>query len=123
MGFIPIFLYLSAAVFLFGLVVASNLKNKKMAYQQSFDRLMSHIKDLSEKTPEQTAPLEEWKLDEVEKYYISQKKKADKEKSALLDQKVKPYLAQTKRYLYWYNNMIKTKPYSFVASILGYSPI
>lgn len=94
-----------------------------MQYLKAFDQLVLHLKDLNQDSPEQSAHIEKWKLEEVEKYYFSLKTNADTQRLALLDQKAKPYLIQTKRYLYWYNKMIMTKPYSFVAKIMGYSPI
>ncbi|MEX2595164.1 MAG: hypothetical protein WD426_20535 [Anditalea sp.] len=123
MGFIPIFLYLGGFIFLFVLVVANNFKSKKLQYLKSFDKLIFHLNNLNPNPPEQAVHFKEWKLEEVEKYYLSLKAKADTERLALLDQTVKPYLTQAKLHLYWYNKMIRIKPYSFIAKITGHSLI
>jgi hypothetical protein len=123
MGFIPIFLYLGGFIFLFMMVVANNLKNKRLLYQKSFGQLVSNLRELDEDLTMQTTPLEKLKLGEVERYYQSLKINANEERLAFLKQKVKPTLAQTKLHLYWYNKLIKAKPYNFVAKIMGYSPI
>ena len=123
MGFIPIFLYLASFIFLFVMVVFNSIKNKKKLYNKAFENLVARLKEMEGYPQGQEIPLEELSLEEVEKYYWSLKSRSDIRKQEILNQKIKPSLSQAKLHLYWYNNLIKTKPYSFVAKITGYSPI
>jgi hypothetical protein len=122
MGYIPIFLYLAGFVFLFVIVVANSFKSKKLQYLNSFEKLVVELQKFSHST-EQAVPFEKHRLEEVEKYYLSLKANAGQESLAILNQRIKPCLAQAKLYLYWYNKMVQTRPYSFVAKIIGHSPI
>src|SRR5690554_4847414 len=113
MGFIPIFLYVASFIFLFIMVVSNSIKNKKKNYYRALENLVDHLKQVEENLQGQELPLEELSLAEVEKYYWSLKTGSDIQKQEIFNQNIKPSLSQAKLHLYWYNNMIKTKPYSF----------
>ncbi|KEO72371.1 hypothetical protein [Anditalea andensis] len=109
MGFIPIFLTLGGFVFLFTIVVSTSIKNKRKAFDMSFDKLKESL-SLKE---DMIASRES--LVRLENEYLS-KKEADRIPS-------KVALSQTKLYLFQYNRLLKKRPYSFVASLIGYHPI
>ena len=123
MGFIPIFLYLGSFIFLFILVVANNIKNKRILYQKSFDLLVANLKEFGEPAMVNGQALENLNLMQVEGYYQSLKANGNKDLLSLLNKQIKPNLAQAKINRYWYNKLIKQKPYYFVAKLIGYSPI
>lgn len=123
MGYVPIFLYLGGFVFLFVLVVANNIKNKRMLYQKSFDLLVSNLKEITGAAASKQSGWENKNLAEIERFYQSLKVNADEDLLSLLKQKVRPSLAQAKLHLYWYNKLVRQKPYSFVARLIGYSPV
>lgn len=123
MGFIPIFLYLGSFIFLFILVVANNIKNKRILYQNSLDLLVSNLKELEDPSVVNKLGLENLNLMQLEGFYQSLKANGNKDLIRHLDKKIKPNLAQAKLNRYWYNKLIKQKPYYFVARLLGYSPI
>lgn len=121
MGFLPIFLYIGGFLFLFIIVVANSFKSKKEQYRHDVKNLVALLDELYPQSG--TAPLEKGNLKEVEKYLQSLKLNTDKGRSTELDHRIMPYLAQAKMHLHWYNKMVRTKPYSFVATMLGYKPI
>jgi hypothetical protein len=123
MGYIPIFLYLGSFIFLFILVVANNIKNKRILYQNSLDLLVLNLKEVSGPSMAVKLGLENLNLIQLEGIYHSLKAKGDKELIKHLDQNVKPSLAQARLNRYWYNKLIKQKPYYYVARLIGYSPI
>jgi len=121
MGFFPIFLYLAGFLLLFMMEVANNFRNKKNLYQKSLDPLIAQLKVLNGNSD--NFFLKDHSLEEVENHYQSLKINANKSRLEYLNQTVKPTLAKTKLYLYWYNKLIRTKPYSFVARVMGYPSI
>ena len=123
MGFIPIFLYLGSFIFLFILVVANNIKNKRNLYQKSFDLLVSDLKVFGDPNMVNVPGLENMNLMQVEGFYQALKANGNKDLISLLNKKIKPNLAKAKINRYWYNKLIKQKPYYFVAKLIGYSPI
>lgn len=123
MGFIPIFLYLGSFIFLFILVVANNIKNKRALYQKYFDLVVSDLREFDGPIKDKGHELEKLNLRQVEGIYQALKANGDKDLNRLLNLKIKPNLAQAKINRYWYNKLINQKPYYFVAKLLGYSPI
>lgn len=109
MGFIPIFVTLGGFVFLFIIVVSTSIKNKRLQFQQSFE----HLKNLL--TVNEDLPATRENLSTLEKVYL-QNKQADPSQSKIA-------LAQAKLHLYQYNTILKKKPYSFVAAMIGHQPI
>lgn len=109
MGFIPIFVTLGGFVFLFIMVVSSSIKNKKLQFNQSFDLLKAQLS-----INEDLAATKD-NLYTLEKLYKEKKQnEATQSKAAL---------AQAKLHLFQYNNILKKKPYSFVANLTGHQPI
>lgn len=109
MGFIPIFLTLGGFIFLFIIVVSASIKNKKKAFEVSFDQLKATLgirEDLEANRDN---------LVHLENEYL-QKKEPDRKQ-------IKAELSQTKLYLFQYNRILKKKPYSFVATLTGHQPI
>lgn len=123
MGFIPIFLYLASFIFLFVMVVFNSIKNKKRLYLKAVENLVASLKEVEDGVQGKEILLEELSLPEIENYYWSLKSRSDSRNQEILNKKIKPSLSQAKLHLYWYNNLIKTRPYSFVAKMMGYSPI
>lgn len=123
MGYIPIFLYLGSFLFLFVLVVNNSIKSKKKQYQESLGKLLDVLKENGKAFPEMASTTLPSNLEGAEKYYASLKETAGEEKTTLLRQRVRPLLGRVRQQQYWYNNTIKTKPYSFVAGLFGHSPM
>lgn len=125
MGYLPIFLYLASFIFLFLLVVNNSIKNKKKQYQLALEDLALRLKVYGAKNPGTGITSEAANLEEVEQEY--QKLKADTdtadvEATAQLNQ-IKLTLGRIRQQQYWYNNLVKTKPYSFVATMFGHKPL
>lgn len=123
MGYLPIFLYLASFIFLFVLVINNSLKSKKSRYYQSLDTLIDRLKSLEKKAPANQTALENKDLEEIEQYYYALKSTADPDLLNRLNGTIKPDLARAKMQLYWYNNLVRQRPYSFVAKIMGHHPI
>ncbi|WP_186756305.1 hypothetical protein [Echinicola salinicaeni] len=110
MGFIPILLTFGGFVFLFALVVTQSIKAKKEQYKTALLQLAGLLK--LEVTDQ------DLKIEEVE---------AEIKKTNSLDEQenksVKILLGKAKLLRHQYNELIITKPYSFVAKSLGYHAI
>lgn len=123
MGYIPIFLYLGSFIFLFILVVANNIKNKRNLYQDSVDLLVSKLREFGYPSEAGEYGLGNLNLVQLEEFYQSLKANGNKDIIRDLNLHVKPNLAQAKINRYWYNKLIQQKPYYYVARLIGYSPI
>ena|SRR5690554_3546006 len=123
MGYIPIFLYLGSFVFLFVMVVNNSIKSKKKQYKQSMDELAEVLKTNSRQFTTMASLALPESLEEAERYYLALKEVANEEKQQSISQRVRPVLGRTRQRQHWYNNMLKTKPYSFVAGLFGHSPL
>ncbi|HLW20652.1 MAG TPA: hypothetical protein VKX33_10025 [Cyclobacteriaceae bacterium] len=123
MGYIPIFLYLGSFVFLFVMVVNNSIKSKKKQYRQSLAELAEVLKNNSRQFPTMAPLAHPVTLEEAERYYLALKDLAGEEKQQLISQRVRPVLGRTRQRQHWYNNMLKTKPYSMVAGLFGHSPL
>lgn len=123
MGYVPIFLYLGSFILLFVLVVNVSIKNKKKLYQTSLEDLFNQLKDFSTHFSETESILEVSDFEGAESFYLSLRLGSDKEKLHWLTQKIKPLMGRTRQQKYWYNNLLQTKPYSFVAWLFGHRPI
>ncbi len=115
MGFIPIFITLGGFVFLFVMVVHQHFKRKNRA----FFKLLNDLHQLlySGKNPDSPAP----SLKSLEHHYqvMRQSGQAPVE---LLDQA--SYLIKEAKLLrHQYHELLHTKPYSFVAQVMGHSAI
>ncbi len=119
MGYFPIFLYLAGFLLLFIMVVSNHLVNKKKQYLRSLEELAVRLQELHSKTNFTTPN----SLAEAERYYQSLKASADNELLNYINQSVKPLITKARLQLHWYNKLIMTRPYSFVARITGHSAI
>ena len=125
MGYLPIFLYLASFIFLFLVVVSNSIKNKKKQYHTSLDELSARLKAYSDRQSDEALMVEANTIEEAEQQYYQLKSDtdpSDRVASAPLN-KIKHSIGRVKQQQYWYNNMIKTKPYSFVANLFGHKPL
>jgi hypothetical protein len=124
MGYLPIFLYLASFIFLFLLVVNNSIKNKKKQYHTALEDLVTKMKGHATKASGRPIAVDAT-LEEVELQYQTLKSSADpsdREGMAHLNQ-IKLTLGRVRQQQYWYNNMVKTKPYSFVAKLFGHKSL
>ena len=124
MGYLPIFLYLASFIFLFLLVVNNSIKNKKKQYHTALEDLVTKMRGHPTKASGRPIAVEAT-LEEVEQEYQTLKSStdpSDREGMAHLNQ-IKLTLGRVKQQQYWYNNMVKTKPYSFVAKLFGHKSL
>lgn len=122
MGYLPIFLYLASFIFLFLLVVNNSIKNKKKHYRTSLEELSARLETYSDRFSGGAQMAETASLEEIEQQYHRLKSnidQSDREASTHLNQ-IKLTLGRVRQQQYWYNNMVKTRPYSFVAKLFGH---
>jgi ABC-type uncharacterized transport system substrate-binding protein len=123
MGFIPIFLTLGAFIFLFALVVHQNLKQKKNLLTTELINISSLFKGVVEK--DKTKP----NIPDVLTIKMAEhllKSVSGKEENVKFQQQIKAIrqkLNEVKRIHHDYNKLIATKPYYFVALLMGHQPI
>jgi len=122
MGYLPIFLYLASFIFLFVLVINNSLKSKKSQYYRALGTLVEQLEVIDKKETGKQPVLNK-DLGEIEKHYHALKSSADTDFLDRLNGTIKPGLARAKMQLYWYNNLVRKRPYSFVAKIMGHHPI
>lgn len=125
MGYLPIFLYLASFIFLFLLVVSNSLKNKRKQYQVALEELALRVKAYGPKNPDPHSTADTVTLEEVEQEYQQLKAHtgaADGKTATQLNQ-IKLAMGRVRQQQYWYNNMLKTKPYSLVAKLFGHKPL
>lgn len=123
MGYLPIFLYLAGFILLFMLVVTNSFKSKKAQYLRTLEELSEHLRTFDSNDIGSATLQVGFSLRDLEKHYSSIKSNISGEQLALLEESIKPMLGKAKLRLYWYNRLVQKKPYSFVARIMGYSPI
>jgi len=109
MGFIPIFLTLGGFIFLFIIVVSTSIKNKKRDFEASFEKLKNSLHVSENLRPDHE------NLSYLEGLYLQEKEEARRNKKA--------NLSETKLHLFQYNRLLAKKPYSFVATLIGYHAI
>lgn len=120
MGYLPIFLYLASFVFLFLIVVNNSMKTKKIRFQKSLESLAEGLQEHSGKLkPEINS------LADAEQYYLQMKLDWNQSEEDHTDHitAIKPLFMRVRQQQYFYNNLIKTKPYSFVAKMFGHHAI
>ncbi len=122
MGFIPIIVTMSGAIMLFFMVVNYHLKAKKSQIIQLKGDVISKIDQLG--NPSGQTPGIVFEAEQTfEEKYIGAKKSIHESHSRFFKNEVKaPYL-KAKLLTVQYNTLVKTKPYSFVAKILGHHPL
>ena len=122
MGFVPIFITLGGFVFLFVLLVHQNLRQKKRSFSLDWDTLVSRVGDGDRlRIPKEN--LERGGLDSLEKLLRSAAASAGNPAEKAEIGSLKEVLVRAKRTRYEYNNLLGTKPYSFVASLFGHHPL
>ncbi|WP_215222961.1 hypothetical protein [Echinicola shivajiensis] len=110
MGFIPILLTFGGFVFLFALVVNQSIKAKKEQYKTALSKLADSL-NLEMKD-------QDFNIDKIEAE-IKKVQDMDSQKTKSL----KVLLGKVKLLRHQYNELIATKPYSFVAKSFGYRAI
>lgn len=125
MGYLPIFLYLASFIFLFLLVVNNSIKSKRKQYQASLDDLASRLQGYAVKDAGENLVAPAVTLEQAEHQIQELKTKSnpDKQEEAAYLAQLRLALGRVKQQQYWYNNMVRTKPYSFVARIFGHKPL
>jgi hypothetical protein len=121
MGFVPIFITLGGFIFLFVLLVHQNMRQKKSTFLSAWQDLELQI----QQHPNAAAgKLDTGDLEAAEQAYRSFQESgpADAERPADAN-KVKKLLIRSKRARYEYNNLVRMKPYSFVAKLFGHRPL
>ncbi|WP_339922822.1 hypothetical protein [uncultured Cyclobacterium sp.] len=118
MGFIPIFLTLGGFVFLFMMVVHQNFKQKKHLFESELKSISTSISRLSKtNTVGETVP-KKVNIKDVERSLQSLNKKDKTAEVQIETNALRQKLGEIKRLRYNYNKLIKTKPYSFVATLM-----
>lgn len=124
MGFIPIFITLGGFVFLFVAVVHQNFLKKRKEYQTNFEEFTGILHQLHIKLNAPLAVPKDKNLEHYEKYYYELKNLAGIDAhTEHLSGLAKSKLIGCRRARHQYDNLLTTKPYSFVASIMGHKPI
>ena len=124
MGYLPIFLYLASFIFLFLLVVNNSIKSKKKQYHTALDDLAVRLQGYAGKTAGGNTAAPAVTLEQAELQYQQLKASAGHEKQAVAQlNQLKLALGRVRQQQYWYNNMVRTKPYSFVARLFGHRPL
>lgn len=112
MGFIPIFLTLGGFVLLFIMVVNQTLKTKKEQVHLAYQALIKLLDKVPPRGNSSSPEDYSW-LDLPQNTGLPEDKK----------ELYKKRLAITKLKRHQYNQLIQTKPYSFIAKMMGYSSI
>lgn len=120
MGFVPIFITLGGFVFLFVLLVHQNMRQKKSVFSSAWKDL-EHQLQQHQKTPaNKLAPGD---LEGAEKSYRSLQKAASEDAGQMDTATFNELLLHLKRARYEYNNLVRMRPYSFVANLFGHRPL
>ncbi|GAB3646485.1 hypothetical protein GCM10028791_06770 [Echinicola sediminis] len=109
MGFIPILVTLGGFILLFFLVVNQSIKNKREQYKTALNTLSKNLNMNNSVSPSLKALEERFST-------LSEANNTDIKSSKAL-------LGKAKLLRHQYNQLITTKPYSFVAKIAGHSAI
>jgi hypothetical protein len=123
MGFIPIFLTLGAFIFLFVMVVHQNLKQKKLLLEAGLISISSLLNGMLGKDKTETKPLEVMTIKDSEELLQSIVEKEESSKIQPQIGTIHQKLNEVKRIRRDYNKLIKTKPYYFVALLMGHQII
>lgn len=118
MGFIPIFLTLGGFVFLFVMVVHQNFKQKKQLFESELKNISSTIRRIPKTGNADYHLAKMINIKEAERLLqsLSEEEKAGDVQKQTID--IRQKLGEVKRLRYNYNKLIKTKPYSFVATLM-----
>lgn len=122
MGFIPIFITLGGAVMLFMMVVNITLKTKK---NQVFNLQAKVLEELQKIGGESVIDLRINSNDTtaLKATYMRVKNKLDDSEKAIFEKEIRKPFQTAKLIKSQYNELLKKRPYSTVAKLLGYSAI
>lgn len=125
MGYLPIFLYLASFIFLFLLVVNNSIKSKRKQYQAALDDLAVRLQGHAGKAVGGDIGAPATTIEQAEQQYqqLKASDNPDKPQEVASLNQLKLALGRVRQQQYWYNNMVKTKPYSFVAKLFGHGAI
>jgi hypothetical protein len=122
MGYIPLILILAAVVVLFIMVVHTSIQSKKKSMLQFQEFLLKALEKFGNKT--NTSPgLENETLKIIETEYKKTKAAIASESQKEFESLTKTPYQSLKLTIAQYNKLIRQKPYSFVASLMGHKPI
>lgn len=122
MGFIPIILTMSAAIFLFFMAVNNAIKTK---LKQIIELQAMMIAGLTKINPAITIStgITSSALAGIEKEYQRVKRDISAENKDLFEKSIKSPYANLKLIISQHNKLIERKPYSFVAQLMGHQKI
>lgn len=122
MGFIPIILTMSAAIFLFFMAVNNAIKTK---LKQIIELQEIMIAGLTKINPAITiaSGITSSALAGIEKEYQQVKGNISAENKDLFEKNIKSPYANLKLIISQHNKLIERKPYSFVAQLMGHQKI
>lgn len=118
MGFIPIILTMSAAIILFVMAVHNSLKSKKSQILELQMKMSDGIKSLTHMSTEE-AMTDSQKFSKI---FQDAKSSINESQEEEFHQKVRKPYQQIKLIKSQYNQLIRRKPYSYVAKIMGHQP-
>lgn len=122
MGFIPIILTMSAAIFLFFMAVNNAIKTK---LKQIIELQEIMIAGMTKINPAITVSpgINSSVLTGIEKEYQHVKEAISDDNRELFEYNIKSPYANLKLIISQYNKLIGKKPYSFVAKLMGHQKI
>lgn len=122
MGFIPILVTLGGALLLFFMVVNYHLKTKKNQIIQLQMDVYEGLVRL-EHNEESSLVISGAELKNLDAKYASLKQGLKEKHLLVFENEVRQPYRRSKLSAAEYNKLIKTKPYSFVAKVMGHHPV
>jgi hypothetical protein len=122
MGFIPIILTMGGAILLFFMAVHQSLIAKKNAILRLQAAVFEGFKVFGASYSLQPA-ISPTVVDQIDEGFRILKAKADAKNNAQFEAKVKIPYGDMKVTIDQYNRLVKKKPYSFVAKVMGHKDI
>ncbi len=118
MGFIPIFLTLGGSAILFIMVVRQSMMNKKLLFEELMNKISESLPNflVSQNSIKPT-------LESVKEGISKCKSQIKEQEKVVFENQILYPLRQAKLVRMQYNNLIKKRPYSFVAFIFNYKAI
>lgn len=120
MGFIPIFITLGGAVMLFMMVVNITLKTKKNQVFNLQAKVLEAMQKIGGKEV-MDLKLDATDITAMKATYSQVKNKLKDNERALFEKEIKKPFQTAKLIKSQYNELLKKKPYSIVAKMLGYN--
>ncbi|MEX0884258.1 MAG: hypothetical protein WDZ72_12365 [Cyclobacteriaceae bacterium] len=105
------------------MVVNHNLKGKKEAYFSNLAALEAIITENKGKLKEELPLSQGLSMEDLEAYFIKLNHLDETQLSPEELNHAKQKISEGKRLKYQYHHLLQTKPYSFVAKLMGHSPI